>query len=72
MAAHLDGLASLGAGERIEDEASRALRPGTYLEPFALRALGVVRNDQALIEQAADRFENFGLGWHAARTRDIL
>jgi hypothetical protein len=34
--------------------------------------LGVVRNDQALIEQAADRFENFGLGWHAARTRDIL
>jgi hypothetical protein len=72
MAAHLDGLAALGARERIEDEARRALRPGTYLEPFALRALGIVRQDRALIERAADRFESFGLGWHAARTRDTL
>src|SRR5207244_13362420 len=28
MAAHLDGLAALGASERIEDEAALALRPG--------------------------------------------
>jgi class 3 adenylate cyclase len=72
MAAHLDGLAAIGAPERVEDEARRALRPGTYLEPFALRALGIVRNDPALIEQAADRFESFGLSWHAARTREML
>jgi len=72
MAAHLDGLAALGARERIEDEAKRTLRPRTYLEPFALRALGIVRHDRALIERAADRFESFGLGWHAARTRDSL
>jgi len=32
-------------------EAARHLRPNTYLEPFALRALGVVREDQALIER---------------------
>jgi len=72
MAGHLDGLAALGARERIEQEAKRALRPGTYLEPFALRALGIVRHDGALIERAADRFEGLGLGWHAARTREIL
>ena len=72
MTAHLDGLAALGARERIEDEAALALRPGTYLEPFALRALGIVRHDRALIERAADHFESLGLGWHAARTREIL
>src|SRR5439155_9390018 len=72
MAGHFDGLAALGARERIEHEAKRALRPGTYLEPFALRALGIVRRDRPLFERAADRFERFGLGWHAARTRDSL
>jgi tetratricopeptide (TPR) repeat protein len=72
MAAHLDGLAALGARERIEMEASRALQPGTYLEPFALRALGIVRQDEALIERATNSFEAFGLGWHAARTMPLL
>jgi class 3 adenylate cyclase/tetratricopeptide (TPR) repeat protein len=72
MAAHLDGLAAIGAGDRVEQDASRVLRPGTYLEPFALRALGVVRQDETMIYQAAGRFEAFGLGWHAARTRALL
>jgi class 3 adenylate cyclase/predicted ATPase len=72
MAAHFDGLAALGARERVEDESTRALQPGAYLEPFALRALGIVRRDPALIERAADRFEVFGLGWHAARTRELV
>jgi class 3 adenylate cyclase len=69
MAAHLDGLAALGMRERVEKDATSALQAGTYLEPFALRALGLVRADEALVERAAERFEAFGLGWHAARTR---
>jgi tetratricopeptide (TPR) repeat protein len=71
MAAHLDAIAALRERERVEVEAAAALRPGTYLEPFALRALGVVREDRALVEQAAQRFEAFGLGWHAAETRSL-
>ncbi len=71
-AAHLDGLAALGKRERVEQEASRALQPQTYLEPFALRALGIVRQDETLVAGAADRFETFGLDWHAARTRALL
>src|SRR5919201_2499410 len=72
MAAHLDGLAALGERERVEQEAARAIKPGTYLEPFALCALGLVRRDEALVGQAAERFEAFGLEWHAARTRALL
>ena len=37
-----------GTGTRVEEEAPELLRPGTYLEPFALRALGIVREDEAL------------------------
>ena len=72
MAAHLDGLAALGAREHVEREAARTLQPGTYLEPFAIRALGLVREDEALVEEAVGRFEAFGLDWHAARTRALL
>ena len=72
MATYLDGLAALGERERVETEADRLLQPNTYLEPFALRALGVVREDVGLIERAAGRFEALGLGWHAARTRALL
>jgi class 3 adenylate cyclase len=71
MAAHLDALAALCERERVEAEAAAALRPGTYLEPFALRALGVVREDGALVERAAQRFEAFGLRWHAVETRSL-
>jgi class 3 adenylate cyclase len=72
MATHLDGLAALGERARVEAEASRLLRPNTYLEPFALRALGLVREDASLIVRAAERFTAFGLDWHAARTRALL
>jgi hypothetical protein len=72
MATHLDGLAALGERARVEAEAKRLLQPGTYFEPFALRALGVVREDASLIERAAGRFEGLGLDWHAARTRALL
>jgi len=72
MAAHLDGLAALGEENRVEEEASRALRSGTYLEPFALRALGVVRQDERLIAQAVDRFAAFDLPWYSAQTSLLL
>ncbi len=72
MAAHLDGLAAIGAGAQVEDEARRMDRPCLYLEPFVLRALGVVREDPDLVERAAGEFEAAGLGWYAAQTRARL
>jgi hypothetical protein len=68
----LDGLAALSDRARTEAEAAPHLEPGTFLEPFALRALGVVRGDPALVAQALDRFEALGLPWHAAQTRAVL
>jgi class 3 adenylate cyclase len=72
LIARLNALVALGRRTEIEDEAPTALKPGTYLEPFALRALGFARNDDALIEQAIQRFQAMGLAWHAAATRDLL
>jgi class 3 adenylate cyclase len=72
MATHLDGLAALRERARVELESGRLIQSGTYLEPFALRALGIVREDASLIERAADRFGQLGLEWHAARTRALL
>jgi hypothetical protein len=66
--AFLDALVALGDRERIETEAPKWLRPGTYVEPFALRALGLARGDEALLAQALARFESLGLSWHAEQT----
>jgi hypothetical protein len=38
-------------------------------EPFALRALVVVRSDEGLLADALARFESLGLAWEAERTR---
>ena len=69
LATKLDALIALGRPGEAEEVATGLLQPGTYLEPFALRALGRVRGDRALTEQAAERFAAMGLGRHAARTR---
>jgi class 3 adenylate cyclase len=66
----LDSLVALGDRERIEAEAPKWLRPGTYVEPFAVRALGLVREDETLVEQAARAFDALGLAWHAQQTRE--
>lgn len=71
-AARLDALAAVKERPLVEREAPTLLRPGTYLEPFALRALGVVREDEALIEQAVDLFEAMGLAWHAEQSRNLI
>jgi hypothetical protein len=68
----LDGLAAIGDRERVEEEAGAHLRPGTYLHPFALRALGLVREDEELVRQAQASFEALGLGWHASSTAALL
>ena len=68
IAARLDGLAALRDQDRIEQEAPPLLRHGTYTEPFALRALAIVRDDETLIEQALARFAVLRLDWHAAQT----
>ncbi|HEX4929181.1 MAG TPA: AAA family ATPase, partial [Gaiellaceae bacterium] len=66
----LDALAVLGLRDEIEGRPRE--RPGTYLEPFHLRALGVVREDEALLERALCAFETLQLPWHAAQTRTLL
>ena len=71
-AARLDALAAVGDRGQVEAEAPRLLRAGGYGEPFALRALGHVRDDRALVETAAERFTAMGLEWHARETRARL
>jgi class 3 adenylate cyclase len=68
----LDALAALGDRKRIEAEAPKWLQAGTFAEPFALRALGITRNDRPLLKQAQERFEAMELSWHAEQTRRLL
>jgi class 3 adenylate cyclase/tetratricopeptide (TPR) repeat protein len=71
--ARLDGLVRLGDREAVEEEAEPLLElRRTYVEPFALRALGQVRGDRALIEQALAAFDAMRLAWHAEQTRVLL
>ena len=70
--ARLDALAALRDRERVEAEAAGFLRPGKYPEPFALRALGIVRGDDALVAQADERFRALKLDWHANETDRLL
>jgi hypothetical protein len=49
-----------------------SLRKRTFIEPFALRALGIVRRDDDLLRQADERFAELGLDWHAAQTERLL
>ena len=58
------------AAKRAVEDAERHAIPGTYLEPFALRTLGIARGAPALVAQAQERFEAMGLDWYAAQTRE--
>jgi class 3 adenylate cyclase len=71
-AARLDALAALKKRSSVERDAPPLLRAGTYLEPFAMRALGAVREDELLVEQAIDRFNGMNLIWHAEQSRKLL
>jgi class 3 adenylate cyclase len=70
LAVKLEALIALGRPGEAEEAAAGLLQPGTYLEPFALRTLGLVRGDRRLTDQAVERFEAMGLAWHAAKTRE--
>jgi len=63
----LDASAALGSPEEVEREAPALAVPGTCVEPFALRALGTVRNDASLLELADARFTELGMQWYAVQ-----
>jgi class 3 adenylate cyclase/tetratricopeptide (TPR) repeat protein len=69
-AARLDALARAKERSLVEREAAPLLRASSYLEPFALRALGAARQDDSLLDQAVARFDAIGLHWHADQTRN--
>jgi hypothetical protein len=71
-AARLDALAALGDRERIEAEALPFADRRSYSHPFALRALGIAREDSSLVERAASEFDSMGLGWRADETRSLM
>jgi class 3 adenylate cyclase len=68
VATRLDAFVAVGRAEEAVEDAERYAIPGTYLEPFALRTLGIAGGDSALVVQAQKRFEAMGLEWHAAQT----
>ncbi len=68
VAIRLDALVAVGRADEAAEDAERYALPGTYLEPFALRTLGIARGDSALVAQAQKRFEAMGLEWYAAQT----
>jgi len=72
IATWLDALAAVRARDLVEEEAPALARSGAYLEPFALRALAAVREDDELLDRAQKAFSKLGLAWHAAQTRSLL
>jgi class 3 adenylate cyclase len=72
LSARLDALAAARDREAVEALAAELLEPTTYLEPFALRALGIVRDDEELLARAVARFEAMGIDWHAEETRRLI
>jgi class 3 adenylate cyclase len=68
-ALRLDVFAILGSAADVEGSFAP---PGSYVEPFAIRALGVVREDEALLSDADRRFRALGLDWHADQTSHLI
>lgn len=71
LIAQLNGLIALGRRDEIEQEAAGLRVPGSYLDPFVVRALGFARRDSAMVQEAAGLFEEIGLSWHAGDTRRL-
>jgi hypothetical protein len=69
VVSRLDALVALGRRAEIEAEVPALVIPGSYLEPFALRALGWARGDEDMIRRAIARFEEMDLTWHADQAR---
>jgi hypothetical protein len=67
-AARLDVLAVLGTAADVE---TAFAPPNSYVEPFALRALGVAKSDDNLLQRADERFRALSLDWHAEQTAHL-
>jgi tetratricopeptide (TPR) repeat protein len=72
LAARMDALAALRDRRRVEEDAPPLLQADTYIEPFVLRALGIVREDTMLVGQATERLRGMGLDWHAEQTDALI
>ena len=72
IVALLDGMAALGDRAGVEELGGLFQAPGTFFEPFALRALGITRGDTDLISRADERFRVLGLEWHASQTDHLV
>jgi class 3 adenylate cyclase len=72
FAARLDAYVALGRHDRIETDGPGLAQNGTMVEPFALRALGVARRDDALLARADELFVALGLEWHRAQTERLV
>jgi class 3 adenylate cyclase/tetratricopeptide (TPR) repeat protein len=70
-AARFDALLLLREREQLEEEAAPFLDKQGYTRPFALRALGIARDDTSLVDEAAAGFQAMGLAWRAAETREL-
>jgi class 3 adenylate cyclase len=68
-AARLDVLAILGTAADVE---AAFAPPRSYVEPFALRALGLARSDDTLLAHADERFRALALDWHAEQTAHLI
>jgi class 3 adenylate cyclase len=72
LATRLLAMAALDDLRGVEEEAPPLLQPTTYLEPFALRALGMVRRDPELLGQAESSFQRMGLSSFAEETTRLI
>jgi tetratricopeptide (TPR) repeat protein len=72
LVARLDGLVALDRRAEIEAEAPALVIEGSYLEPFALRALGWARGDGDMVRQAVACFEAMEMAWHAQQTSSLI
>jgi tetratricopeptide (TPR) repeat protein len=72
MTARLDALAAIRDAAQIEEVAPAYVEQGLLLEPFALRALGIVRGDDELLARADEGFARRGLEWHRSQTERLL
>ena len=72
LSTQLDAAGALDKRDVVEECAPPLLVPGSYIEPFALRALGRVRHDAALLERATATFTAAGLEWHARETNAMV
>ena len=72
MTARLDALAAIRDSSQIEEVAPAYIGHGLLLEPFALRALGIVRGDGELLSRADALFVERNLEWHRSQTERLL